>query len=324
MTLPHDSYLEFIREEYLDTFIRDGGAAVKFVVMAEPAAADRVHAALKEQADAAGYVYASVDAATTKMSMIDRVFHAVAAQVPWRELARAVVVRALAELRFAAPADEPLSLAAIARYNDYDFQQLRKDFNRRLRDDIYHDYELAHDFRIAMILLCQAEVSGAPAEQTTAAAVEAWLKGELRHISQLKPELIYQKIVRSNALHMLYSLGPWVRKAGRTGLVLDLDIRQCAVPNRALTEHVYYTRPAVLDVYELLRQLVDATDELRSTFVLVMAGTEFLADPARGLERYWALRLRILDEVRDRQRTNPYSALVRLTRAPAPRVEAHA
>ncbi len=123
---------------------------------------------------------------------------------------------------------------------------------------------------------------------------------------------------------MLYSLGPWIRKAGRQGLVLDFDIRQCAVTARALTDQLFYTRPAVLDVYELLRQLIDATDELSSTFILVTATNDFLADQTRGLEKYWALRLRILDEVRDRRMVNPYSALIRLAAGPTADVEVYA
>jgi hypothetical protein len=37
-----------------------------------------------------------------------------------------------------------------------------------------------------------------------------------------------------------------------------------------------------------------------------------VADDARGLPAYSALHLRIIDEVRDRRRANPFAALVRL------------
>lgn len=324
MMIELPKYLRFVRDEYLAGFVREGGAAVKFAIVSSDADAADVHASMRQHTEASGYVYAVIDAATTKMSMIDRIFHAIARQIPWQDLARTVVKEALDDLRFAVPAGEPLSLEAIARHNDYDLQQLRKDFNRKLRDEIFHDYELAQDFRIAMILLCQAEVIKAPSTQATADAVHMWLRGELRQMALLKEDLIYQKINRSNASHMLYSLGPWIRKAGRPGLVLDFDIRQCSVTARALTDQLFYTRPAVLDVYELLRQLIDATDELSSTFILVTATNDFLADQTRGLEKYWALRLRILDEVRDRRMVNPYGALIRLSTGPVADMEVHA
>jgi hypothetical protein len=68
----------------------------------------------------------------------------------------------------------------------------------------------------------------------------------------------------------------------------------------------------VLDAYEVLRQLVDATDGLRSTFVAVTLPPELVTDEVRGLPAYTALQLRIVDEVRDRRRANPFAALVRL------------
>jgi len=46
--------------------------------------------------------------------------------------------------------------------------------------------------------------------------------------------------------------------------------------------------------------------------VLVVAAPELLSDQNRGLDAYQALKLRIYDEVRDRNRDNPYSSLVRL------------
>jgi hypothetical protein len=83
-------------------------------------------------------------------------------------------------------------------------------------------------------------------------------------------------------------------------------------PPAGLQEGLYYTKMAVLDAYEVLRQLVDATDDLSSTLVVVSAGPEFVADEVRGLVAYTALRLRLADEVRDRRRVNPFASLVRL------------
>ena len=41
-----------------------------------------------------------------------------------------------------------------------------------------------------------------------------------------------------------------------------------------------------------------------------------LTDEVRGLPAYTALQLRVADEVRDRRRINPYSALVRIGAQP--------
>src|SRR6266480_2213741 len=69
---------------------------------------------------------------------------------------------------------------------------------------------------------------------------------------------------------------------------------------------------AVHDAYEVLRQFIDATDELRGVLLLGMVPPELMTDESRGLPAYTALQLRVADEVRDRRRANPFAALVRL------------
>jgi hypothetical protein len=104
-------------------------------------------------------------------------------------------------------------------------------------------------------------------------------------------------------------------------LVLDIDLARLAVGRRPPVEQregVYYSKPAVLDAYEVLRQLIDATDALTAAMVVVVVPPELLTDEVRGLPAYSALHLRVADEVRDRRRPNPYAGLVRLE----PRLEA--
>ena len=142
-----------------------------------------------------------------------------------------------------------------------------------------------------------------------------WLTGDLRRISALRSSLIFARITRANAHHLLVGLPRLLVRTGHPGLVVDLDISRLAVERRPpaeLQDGHYYTKAAVLDAYEVLRQLVDATDELTSTLVVVSAGPEFVADEVRGLVAYTAPQMRLADEVRDRHRVNPFASLVRL------------
>src|SRR5439155_23213075 len=178
------------------------------------------------------------------------------------------------------------------------------------------DYEMAQEFRIAMLRLCLAQIDTSDPAAGAREAVLAWLRGELRLIGPVKPHGIFQKIVRHNARDMLLSLTRWLPKTGVSGLVLDLDIRRCALPKRPENDGgVFYTKAAVLDVYELLRQLIDSTDALSACLVFVTTAPESLYDPKRGIEtQYYALKLQIWNEVHDRRRTNPLAALVRVSR----------
>jgi hypothetical protein len=100
--------------------------------------------------------------------------------------------------------------------------------------------------------------------------------------------------------------------SGRAGFVLMMDLGQLFSSKSSDPGGLYYSRPSVLDAHELLRELIDGTDELRNCLILVTAPAAFLTDEQRGLDAYWALKARIIDEVRDANRENPLAALVRL------------
>ncbi|MDQ6725139.1 MAG: ATP-binding protein [Actinomycetota bacterium] len=309
-------YAEFLDREYLGSYVRDGGAAVKFVVTRDDEAAAAFSAAVRTEADAAGYVSASVDAATIRVHMMDQVFFDVARQVDWDALATTAVRRALVGASFPVPDDSAdVSVETVAAQYGVDAGELSRDVNRRLQQDVQRDYAMVGEFRTAMLRLCQAQLQTGQVTDAEHAAVLDWLTGDLRQISALRSAMIFRRIGRHNGRQMLFSLSHWLFTNGMAGLFLQLDIRRLGFARRPRAEErsgVYYTRPALLDAYELLRQLIDNTDELSHCCVVVLASREILADPNRGINAYQALKLRIHDEVRDRNRDNPFSSLVRL------------
>ena len=228
MRLTASEYVDFLRTEYLSDFVKSGGSAVKFVV--PPADGADLRALVREAAIAEGYVVASVDAGDVRAHMIDKVFHEVARQIDWDAGAIVVVTRAFRELGFAIPENtSDMSLERIAVLNDFDQNELRLAFARKLQGEILRDFEMAQEFRLAMLRLCQSQVDRSDPARADRDAVLAWLRGELRLITALRQAGIFQKIARHNARDFLLSLARWLVKAGHSGLVLDLDITRCAV-----------------------------------------------------------------------------------------------
>ncbi len=311
-----ENWLKVVGEEYLRDYIQQGGAAVKFVVPGE----DREHAPvcgeIKRVCENHGYVTAVLDSATTKLHMIDKLFSEVARQIDWRELAYQFLTRLFSEHGYSVPQKKTdFGLWQIAQLNDREEKFLRKEVRGWLEKRIYRDYSMTQEFRFAMMRLCLARLEPEEGSPFLTKAIQEWLRGELSLISALKDALIYQKINRHNARHMLFSLSHWLRLNGKSGLALILDIGRYAVPTRSRDtfDGYYYSIPATLDVYEVLRQFIDGTDEMEGTFIAVLASRAFLNDDRRGVSRYDALKLRIWDEVRDKRRQNPFSSLVRLS-----------
>lgn len=309
-------WLALLEREYLASYIPAGGAAVKFAIAPTPTAADATRGAILTAARTHGLHTASLDAATVKLHLIEQIFFALARGVDWPALARGRVRGFLERYGFVVPPDPAaFTYEQIAAANAYTEAELRRDVRNWLRDHVYQDYAMVQEFRIAMLRLCQAQLDPGEAAQAEAAALQDWLRGELRLISALKPLRIFQKIARHNARDMFGSLVHWLRGGGAAGLALVLDIDRYVSGQRPREPDgtLYHSLAATLDVYEVLRQFIDTTDELACCLIVVLAPPAFLEDERRGLMRYDALRLRVWDEVRDRRRANPLSALVRLT-----------
>ena len=317
MNLSVQEWLDVVRPEYLQRFIRDGGAAVKFLVPLEGADRMLLKDELRAVAQDEGYAYALVDAAQTKIHMIDHVFHAVAKQIDWNALARNFALGILRENGWSVPAEgDTISLSCIGELNHREPHMIKSELSKLLEHHVWQDYRLSQEFRIAMFRLCQAQLDPA-LSPVPAEAIERWLRGELKRVTEVKDAPIFQKVGRHNARHMLSSLSYWLHLSGRSGLFLVLDITRClSLRPRPLNPDDatrYYSVAGVKDAYEMLRQLVDETDDLEHCFVAVLASPEFL-DPVnrRSVERYRALKMRIWDEVRDERYVNPLGCLIRL------------
>jgi hypothetical protein len=315
-------WLTVIQTEYLQGFIRDGGATVKFIVPTEEIDHDALRQSLRGLAEAEGYVFAWVDAAKTRVYLIDHLFHEIARQVDWDGLAFAFLSRMLVESGFTLPpSQEAFTLAKLAELNGRDERLLRQELHALPEKHLIRDYQMSQEFRIAMIRLCQTQLDPNGMSPVPADVIKEWLRGGLRRLSEIKPALIFQKVARDNARYLLSSLSHWAHLAGKKGLVLAIDISRCLMqrprPRDLQDESRYYSLAMTLDTYELLRQCIDATDETEFCLTTVIAPPAFLhPDDRRGVYGYDALRMRIWDEVRDKQRVNPLSTLVRL--APLP------
>jgi hypothetical protein len=315
-------WLAVVQKEYLPSFIRGGGAAVKFVVPTEEIDHGELQQELRSIAETEGYQFAWVDAAKTRVHMIDHLFHEIAHQVDWDDLAFSFTARILAENGFTLPSQrQEFTLHKLAELNGRDERLLRQEVHALPEKHLIYDYQMCQEFRIAMIRLCQAQLDPHGLSPVPAEVIKNWLGGGLRRIVEIKPALIFQKVARDNARYLLSSLSYWLHLTGKSGLVLGLDITRCLLqrpkPRDLQDESRYYSLAMTLDTYEVLRQCIDATDEMEFCFMVVIAPPIFLhPDDRRGVYSYDALRMRIWDEVRDRQRVNPFSALVRLSPCP--------
>jgi hypothetical protein len=304
-------WLGTIEQEYLDGFIGEGGAAVKFALVTGEQPARRLADQLVTRAEQRGFAAVQVDAATTRLHMIQDLFFAVARHLPWLQLVDGVLVRTYQNRGFTVEGGN-VSIDAVASASGVEANMVRQELRAALHDTLIRRGDVfAKDFRWAMFALAAAEAELVPNRDLT--AVIEWLRGELRLISAVKNFNIFRKVARHNAREMLASVGAWCRLAGLPGLVVTLDLRQFNYGKRTevADESLFYTRLALMDAYEVLRQLIDDTDDFSGTLIVAIADPIILdPDNRRGVTIYRALEQRIWPDVVIREHPNPLSSLV--------------
>lgn len=319
MAVPTLVWLELMQQEYLDEFIVGGGAAIKFVV-GDSDDIVTVNDRITKAAARDGLLQVSIDAAATKLHMIQDVFFAVARSIDWDATAQKYIEALFNKQGYEWPRPgEATPIHTVADGNRVDVTLLRREVRQWLTADIMRDSRMAQDFRIAMTRLCLRRLEPDDSHVGVIAPVLEWLRGELRTVGALKEYQITGKITRHNGRAMLRSLCRWMRLCGRRGACVIIDIRQLARTGSAIGDGLKYSPSAIMDAFEVLRQLIDDAEVFEGLFVIVMADDNFVnGDTKRSIDAYTALKMRIWPDVHALHRDNPLAPLVRVGETTGP------
>ena len=132
--IPMGDWLKFVDDEYLSTFIMDGGASVKFAVVADESKPE-LYSQVKTLSENLDYALVNLDAANTEMRayMPQDVFFGIASQLDWRLMARRMVLNMASENGYrtdgldSAPSGSLIDAVAVA--NDLDPAFVRTTLN---------------------------------------------------------------------------------------------------------------------------------------------------------------------------------------------------
>ena len=314
-TIRAEDWLRYIRTEYLDSFIKDGGSSIKFAVPLDGSSKASLPRDLCQSAEEAGYLVARVSAEDTKIHMMDQLFFRIAEQIPWRDLSREVINKLASEGGYMpAQGGDERFVERIALANNLETPAIQLALRPKVAQRVLKHPKLARDFRVAATQLCLAELSGGPDGDMAATVILDWLTGRNRAITAVKPYQIFTRIHRTNARHLFASLLRWIRLAGHSGVVVVTDMERVTLASNPKNGTWFYSKAAVFDAYEVLRQFIDATDEMKGLLMLLMPSHQFLdRDSNRGLSAYQALEFRVYDEIHDRRLVNPMTSLVRVS-----------
>jgi hypothetical protein len=307
--VPFVEWLRIVEAEYFAEYLPSGGAAVKFIIADEGPAADLPQAAA-DMARRHGMLDVQVGAGATRLHMLHDLFFAIARALPWDALLQNYIEMLFARNGYPWPRPgSAMAMADLANAFDIAGNLLARSRDQWLSRDLWEDAHLAQDFRAAMLSLCLSQLEAD--DRDTLPPVRQWLFGEKVGLSLLRQCDIAARIGRTNARTMLISLCHWLRKAGTQGLLLSLDLRPALRVTGNAEGSVRYTPAALMDLYEVLRELIDDIEHLPGLFVIALADQSLVAgDRRRTLDTYKALEMRIWPDVRPGDRQNPLAPLV--------------
>ncbi|MBV8055248.1 MAG: DUF2791 family P-loop domain-containing protein [Deltaproteobacteria bacterium] len=314
-TITPENWTEFIRREYLDGFIREGGAAIKFCVAIDDQSRSAAYGAVELTAKQLGYIVAKIDASTTKVNLVEQLFFRIAQQIDWQGLAERVMRRLCESEGYIPPeASQRSFYERVAERNGINSHIVKINLERALGQELSDRPELAKDFRTAMTQLCLAQMrGGADAPLITQVLID-WLTGRTPNINAVKRYQIFNRIMRTNARRLFESLLRWVVMTGFPGTVIPLDLSRLAVVKNPRDDRIHYSTPMLYDTFEVLREFIDSTDRIAHCLIVVFPDFSFLDSTSRrGMAIYEALQFRIDDDVRARELVNPMAALVRVS-----------
>src|SRR5271157_4317102 len=323
MGVTADEWLDLIDREYLHEFVGGGGSAVKFVE-GEAEQLDAIQASLVALAERHQLASCRIEASQTRLHMIQDIFFAISRSLDWPAMAQAFVEALVTKQGYRWPRPGGgVTFQDLATTNEIDVRFFRRDLYLWLTHEIWRDRSMSQDFRTAMATLCRTRLKPDETDKGVTTPILEWLRGELRAIGVLRQTYITAKITRHNGRAMLRSLCRWLRLCGRKGICVTLDIRQVLRAGTAPGEGLRYTAAAVIDAFEVLRQLIDDAETFEGLLVVVLADEALTGlDPKRSLNAYDALKMRVWDDVRATARDNPLAALVRLDSRRHPTTEA--
>lgn len=317
-------WLETLDKYYLNDFVKSGGSAFKLLLARDNGGVSTVLDEVRSLAESRNCIYVQVSAADTRIDKIDQFFFAIARQIDWDSLITRDAADFLRGRDYQIPEGATVGdTSAIAAANDVDEEDLLKEIRRATKQEIVQDRRMCKEFRTAIAQLRGARFFPRSVTPSDTETLSDWMRGEKVSAAALRDLRIYSKIGRHNAREMLIALAYWLATSLGMGLVVGLDLSALLLTRPSATDEpspmLHYSRSALLDAYEVIRQFIDETDDITHCLICAVAPPEIETDEKRSVFKYYALQSRLLSEVHDLDRQDLLAAMVRLGNAEAER-----
>ena len=304
-----DLWLRCLEKDYLGSFIPAGGATVKLAVVPKDFYS-RLYKSLREKLSLPSFRLFDLSEERINLHSIENFWFALAQRVDWESFARELRYSILKKIGYPPSSElQDCTLEELAELYQVEAREINIQFQREIKRLIFQDYSLALDFRKAISRLIYEPLQSPGTLEGLCLAVQEWLKGTLKSISQVRGAAIFRRIDRTNSREILLSfLRLFTRQLGCTAILVSLfhyyERRENGRP--------IFTRRQIIELYETLREFIDAESKLEKTVLIFMAPPDFIESELLSYHKYRALQTRIENEVYSPNYPNPCTTMVQL------------
>ncbi len=316
MSINYTQWIHYINKEYLSFYIPSGGSSVRIAIGDSgtiSSAIDSLIACFRSM----NYHHVVINTENTRVQHVHNIYFEAARSIDWRNYANSYAMILLDKRCIAFSKESLDDIDQMASLNNRE----PRDMIREIKDIIYCDittnYQFCREFRWFMTALVTSVFFPNDIRDTEIDNLISWATGNDCLIAPLKKRfLIFQRISKSNARHMLRSLSTFLGVIDKQGLAIVVDARSLFIKrsNTNRSDILYYTKSSIIDTYESIRCFIDDIDDF-SNFALFVFCDTALTDGGRlsVQELYTALYSRIVNEVHGEKSDNPLNLLVSLS-----------
>ncbi len=312
ITVGLDKVSSFIKKEYFDTYIANGGSKIKFVTGKKGAGKSHLMKLMSFDAKDSGFVTVELDSRELLLSDLTNLYLAIFKSLDFEDLVRKSAVNMVNSIGYDYSENSGKSFSSWlgdrGELSFYSKTEIRAGLRKFYQENPNFDYNFAQ----ILSLLASASLGTLKLDKETTDVVTRWLNADKTiKVSALRSlGLAGYRINKFNARYLIRSLSELVHLAGYSGLYVSIDNTESMISSSSLNP-VKYTKMRRDDGYEAIRELIDDIDTFRYFFLVFGFDRSLIDNEKCGFKSYQALWLRIQNEIVSK-RVNLYTDLLDL------------
>ena len=307
VTIGREKWLDHMRDHYLGTYIAGGGSKVKVLTGKE--GVGKTHLLHSVLTDAKSLDYATVYLSAPKHRLNDFVnlYKEIVNQIDQEELVRGLCRKVASQ--FIDPEQyDPSEIFVSKLYDRFASNNLAKNAIQKEVSELIKKADLNSSFKaFSYHVIYNRMIS--PSTSNVDIALD-WLSGENIDRKDRAALSLFDRLDKANARDWLNSLIQLLKLSGKKGLVIAIDDLEVITQKSSSTGKFIYTKSAVTDICELVRQLIDDTEVLAHCLFLLAGDRVVIEDYNRGFKSYDALWMRLETGLVEGDKFNAFADLV--------------